>query len=256
MLATERQQKILSLIEVQGTVRTLDLAEQFGVTDETIRRDFQTLADLHPLKRIHGGASSLTGRPRLQSFLERRNLHVDRKAAIANAARSLIVPGQTYAFDSSTTAFALVSTLPDLPYRIVTNSFAVIEQVTRLEQVELIAMGGRYHPKTHTFVGGETIDVLRRHNIHTAFVSCIGYDPGRGASEGFEAQATFKMRLVQYAERVVLLVDSSKLNDRSEYFFAEPGDIAELVTDDAADPAIISHIRRTLPQVTIAPVAT
>ena len=231
MLAAERQQIILSLLEDRGTVRTVDLAQEFGVTDETIRRDLQSLTETHAFKRIHGGASSLTGRPRLQSFNERQILNVDCKNAIANKARSLIEPGKTYAFDSSTTAFALVSTLPDLPYRIVTNSFAVLESVTHLQEVEIISVGGRYHPKTHTFVGGETLDVLRRHNIHTAFVSCVGFDPIRGASEGFEQQATFKTRLVQFAENVVLLVDSSKLNERSEYFFADPTEITEIIHD-------------------------
>lgn len=243
MLAQERQQFILSLLEDRGTVRTVDLAQEFGVTDETIRRDLQSLADVHPLKRIHGGASSLTGRPRLQSFNERQNLNVDRKTAIADKARSLILPGRTYAFDSSTTAFALVSTLPDLPYRIVTNSFAVLETVTHLQEVEIISVGGRYHPKTHTFVGGESIDALSRHNIHTAFISCVGYDPARGASESFEQQATFKTRLVQFAEHVVLLVDSSKLDARSEYFFAEPNQISEIITDSEADPNLVKKIR-------------
>ncbi len=243
MLAPQRQQIILSLLETRGTVRTVDLAQEFGVTDETIRRDLQSLADIHPLKRIHGGASSLTGRPRLQSFNERQNLNVGNKTIIADTARGLIEPGRTYAFDSSTTAFALVSTLPDLPYRVVTNSFAVLEHVTRMKEVEVISVGGRYHPKTHTFVGGETIDVLRRHNIHTAFVSCVGYDPVRGASEGFEEQATFKTRLVQFAENVVLLVDSSKLNERSEYFFADPSEITEIITDPNADPDRVAEIR-------------
>lgn len=252
MLAPQRQQIILSLIEDRGTVRTVDLAGEFQVTDETIRRDFQVLEETGQLKRIHGGASSVTGRPRLQSFNERQNLNVDRKTAIAEAALAHIQPGQTYAFDSSTTAFALVSRLPDLPYRVVTNSFAVLEQVTRLNEVEVISVGGRYHPKTHTFVGGETIDVLRRHNVHTAFVSCIGYDPKRGASEGFEEQATFKMRLVEYAENVVLLVDSSKLGSRSEYFFAEPSDLGELITDTDAPPALIELMRRARPKVTLA----
>jgi len=167
MLAPQRQQVILSLVESRGSVRTIDLAEEFGVTDETIRRDLQILADSQQITRIHGGASSVTGRPRLQSFNERRDLHVEEKNAIARAANELILPGRTYAFDSSTTAFALVRSLPDLPYRVVTNSFAVLEHVSRLSEVELISVGGRYHPKTHTFVGGETIDVLRRHNIHT-----------------------------------------------------------------------------------------
>lgn len=252
MLAPERQQIILSLIEDRGTVRTVDLAVEFEVTDETIRRDLQALSEGNQLKRIHGGASSLTGRPRLQSFNERRGLHVDAKAAIAKAALERIEPGKTYAFDSSTTAFSLVSSLPDLPFRVVTNSFAVMEHVARLQEVELISVGGRYHPKTHTFVGGDTIDVLRRHNVHTAFVSCIGYDIERGASEGFEQQATFKTRLVEHAEKVVMLVDSSKLNKRSEYFFATPTEISEIITDSGANQEFVGRIRARGLNVTIA----
>lgn len=252
MLAPQRQQIILSLIEDQGTVRTLELAEQFNVTDETIRRDFQALSETQPVKRIHGGASSTTGRPRLQSFNERQNLNVSGKLTIAKVASSLIQPGRTYAFDSSTTAFALVSSLPDLPFRVVTNSYSVLEHVVQMQEVELISVGGKYHPKTHTFVGGETIDVLRRHNIHTAFVSCIGYDAKRGASEGFEEQATFKTRLVEYAENTVLLVDSSKLNQRSEYFFADPSEISEIITDVGADAETINRIRSNGHKITIA----
>lgn len=253
MLAPQRQQIILALIEDRGTVRTVDLAEEFGVTDETIRRDFQALSETHTVKRIHGGASSTTGRPRLQSFNERQNLNVDGKIAIAQTALKQIQPGHTYAFDSSTTAFALVSSLPDLPYRVVTNSYSVLEHVVQMQEVELISVGGRYHPKTHTFVGGETLDVLRRHNVHTAFVSCIGYDTKRGASEGFEQQATFKTRLVEYAENVVLLVDSSKLNQRSDYYFADPSEITEIITDSAADPQIVDQIRSLGHKVTLAP---
>jgi len=243
MLALERQQQILALLEERGTVRTIDLAEEFQVTDETIRRDLQALADGYQLTRIHGGASSLSGRPKLQSFTERRGLRVEAKQAIANAALEFIQPGRTYAFDSATTGFALVSILPDLPYRVVTNAYAVIDHLVRMENVELISTGGRYHLKTQTFVGGESIDTLRRHNIHTAFISCIGYDPERGASEGFEQQAVFKERLIELAEEVVLLVDSSKFNQRSEYFFAAPEQITHIVTDTEADPELLRKIR-------------
>lgn len=242
MLAPERQQQILSLLEEKGTVRTIDLAEEFQVTDETIRRDLQVLADNHQLTRIHGGASSLSGRPKLQSYSERRGLNVESKQRIAEAALELIQPGRTYAFDSSTTAFSLVSALPDLPYRVVTNAYAVLDHLIRMENVELVSTGGRYHPKTHTFVGGDSIDTLRRHNINTAFISCVGFDPVRGASEGFEQQATFKERLVQFADDVVLLVDSSKFNQRSEYFFAGLEQISRIITDEAIDPAIASEL--------------
>lgn len=244
MLAQERHQQILNLLAESGTIRTVDLAEEFQVTDETIRRDLQILSDNNQLKRVHGGACSMTGRPTLRSFSERRAIGIERKHAIAMAALDQIAPGQTYAFDSSTTVFQLVSALPDLPFRIVTNAFEVLAHVTQMENVELISTGGRYHHKTETFTRSDSYTALRRHNINTAFISCIGLDMNRGVSEGFEEQAGFKEYLVKVAEKVVLLIDSSKLNKCSEYFFAELKDISQVITDHQADPAYVEELRK------------
>ncbi|MFU8847732.1 MAG: DeoR/GlpR family DNA-binding transcription regulator [Opitutales bacterium] len=242
MLAPERQQQILTLLEERGTVKTIDLAEEFQVTDETIRRDLQILAENGQLSRVHGGASNLNGRPKLQSFSERRSINVEKKRAIARAAIEFIQPGRTYAFDSSTTVFELVCSLPDLPYRVLTNAYAVIDQLIAHEQTELISTGGRYHPKTQTFIGGDSYHFLRRHNINCAFVSSVGLDPEQGAAEGFEEQAVFKETLVQMAEEVILLIDSSKLMQRSEYFFAEIEQLTRIITDKAADPMVIRRL--------------
>ena len=243
MLAQERQQRILTLLEERGTVRTIDLAEEFAVTDETIRRDLQSLEENRQLTRIHGGASTVSGRPKLQSFTERRTLEIDKKQLIAKAAIDLIEPGKTYAFDSSTTAFELVSILPDLPFRVVTNAYAVLDHLIRMENVDLISTGGRYDPKTQTFIGGDSHTALRRYQVHTAFISCIGLDATRGASQGFGQQAVFKGILVQIAEQVVLLVDSSKLGLHSEYYFAGLQNLSMVITDHEADPAIITQLR-------------
>lgn len=252
MLASERQQQILVLLEETGTLRTIDLAEKFQVTDETIRRDLQALAESHMISRVHGGAKSLSGRPTLQSFAERRALQVEKKTAIARAALDLIQPGRTYAFDSSTTGYELVCALPDEAFRVVTNAYAVIDRLVTKEHVDLIATGGRYQPKTQTFIGAETVHTLRRHNINTAFVSCIGLDLDKGASEGFEDQALFKETLMDQAEEVVMLVDSSKFDQRSEYFFANLKDISLFITDSDADPKFIASLREKGCAVTIA----
>lgn len=254
MLASERHQKILTALEERGTARTVDLALEFDVTDETIRRDLQILADNHLISRVHGGASSLGGVRLLQSYAERSTIRVGQKRAIAQAALEWILPGQTYAFDSSTTAFELVRALPDLDFRVVTNAYAVLDHMVRKENVELICTGGRYHPKTKTFNGPESVATIRRHNINTAFVSCIGLDSLRGASEGFEAQAGFKEILAKISGKVVLLVDSSKLGKRSEYFFAELQDFSYIITDEGADPVFVEALRESGCQVTVAAV--
>lgn len=252
MLAPERQQQILSLLDQRGIVRTLDLAEEFQVTDETIRRDLQVLAENEQLTRIHGGASSLNGKSKLRSFSERSHLNTEAKEAIAKEALQLIQPGLTYAFDSSTTACAVAAVLPDLPYRVVTNAFAILELLIQKDAVDLISTGGRYHPKTHTFIGGDSIHTLRRHRVHTAFISCVGFDLERGASEGFEEQASYKENLVEFAEEVVLLMDSSKINQQSEYFFAPMERIDRIITDRGLDPAAEAAIRARGVKLTIA----
>ena len=170
-------------------------------------------------------------------------MEVDKKKQIAEAVLHLIEPGKTYAFDSSTTAFELVSLLPDLPYRVVTNAYAVIDHLIRMENVDLISTGGRYDRKTQTFIGGDSHSALRRYQVHTAFISSIGLDTARGASEGFEQQAMFKENLVQIAKEVVLLIDSTKLGQQSEYFFAGLDNLTMIVTDDGADPAIVQQLR-------------
>ena len=252
MLAPERHQRILTLLEEKGTARTVDLAEAFEVTDETIRRDLQVLSGNLLIERVHGGASCLVGAAKLQSFTERSVIRVEQKKAIARAALQWIQPDKTYAFDSSTTAFELVRCLPDLSYRVVTNAYGVLNHLILMENVELISTGGRYHSKTQSFNGGDSFDAVRRHNINIVFISCIGLDTARGASEGFEEQAGFKETLVQMAEKVVLLVDSSKLHERSEYFFAGLEDFSNIITDSEASPGFVSELRRLGCTVTIA----
>jgi DeoR/GlpR family transcriptional regulator of sugar metabolism len=114
---------------------------------------------------------------------------------------------------------------------VITNAYAVIGPLLEHGQVEIISTGGRYHPKTQTFVGGESYRSIRRHNIDRAFISCIGLDLSRGAAEGFQEQAIFKEMLVEVAAESILLVDSSKLNRRSEYFFANLEHISQIITD-------------------------
>ncbi len=242
MLAIERHNKILNLLDQFGTVRTIDLANNFSVTDETIRRDLQILADEEKLMRIHGGASSTSGRPSLSSFEERSFINTPHKKSIAEMALNFVQPGKTYAFDSSTTAMALVYMLPNLPFRVITNALAVIQGLISNNNIDVISTGGRYHSKTNTFIGGDSINAMRRHHIDNAFISCLGLDIERGASEGFEQQAIYKEQLIQISDKVTLLVDSSKINSHSEYYFSAMENITCIITDCGIQSSVVSQI--------------
>ena len=83
-------------------------------------------------------------------------------------------------------------------------------------------------------------------------MSCVGLDPKQGVAEGFEEQALFKEILLQMAEQTVLLVDSSKLSQRSEYFFANLGQLSQIITDASADPIAVRQLIAAGCAVTIA----
>ncbi|MEM7672335.1 MAG: DeoR/GlpR family DNA-binding transcription regulator [Verrucomicrobiota bacterium] len=252
MLAPQRQEKILGLLEKHGTLRTVDLAESFEVTDETIRRDLIALADTGQLMKIHGGASSLSGKPKPQSFIERSLINIDRKDAIARAALKLIKPGNTYAFDSSTTAMSLVSKLPDLNLRVISNAFSVFEQLGAKENIELISTGGQFHKKTRTFVNANLQQSVGRYHLNCALISCIGFNFKSGAGEAFEAQTTYKEFVIHQADQVVLLIDSSKFERQSDYYFASANQIHRIITDWKIDQQIARRIQETGIELTIA----
>lgn len=233
-------------------MRTVDLAETFEVTDETIRRDLLTLSESGKLTKVHGGASSLTGRPKPQSFIERSLINTDRKGLIAQKALEYITPNKTYAFDSSTTAMSLVAKLPDEDFRVVSNAFAVFEQLAHKENIELISTGGQFHKKTRTFVNGNTLQSLQRYHIHTALISCIGFNLKTGAGDAFEAQATYKGLLVEHADEVILLIDSSKFERQSDYYFASSSQINKIITDSKIDPEIAERIGKSSIELIIA----
>lgn len=252
MLSAQRQEEILKLIDENGAMRTVELAERFSVTDETIRRDLLELSKKGRVKRIHGGACSQSGRPKLRSFNERSALNIGRKRSIAKAARALFRPGRMYAFDSSTTAVALVEHMPDIPCRVVSNALVVFEHLVAMKNVELIAIGGRFHPSTQTFVSAKSAETLKQYHIDMAFVSCVGFNLSHGASEGFEEQALYKEALVEMAEQTVLLVDSTKFKIQSEYYFAPVDTIDHIVTDSFIEPGLVREIRKRGTPLTIA----
>lgn len=243
MLAIERQQRILELLRSQGSLRTTDLAESLGVTDETIRKDFEQLEKQGEAIRIHGGVSLPPQAKSDLTFHERQSIQRDAKRAIAKLAASRIRAQETIFLDASSTALTLTEFLPDLPLTILTNALNVLTALSDRPNLELMSTGGLFDPRSRSFIGLTAEKSLQRYNIHRAFVSGRGLDLERGASESNSRQAAFKERVIAYAEEVVFLADHTKLGTKASFFFVETPRIHCLVTDSGADPSFLDAIR-------------
>lgn len=241
MLVSKRQHQILNRIQTEGFVRNIDLAEEFGVSDETIRKDLNALEQLGRLVRNHGGAV----RPEPDRFdlplPERTALNEREKDLIAIAAAQLISHRETIFLDASSTVLRLADHLPPMPLTVVTNAHHIVVTLANRPDLTLVCTGGTYENQSRSYTGSMAEDASKRFVIRSAFLGVDALDPDRGAMDVNHGHGVLKERLVERVDRVIVLADSTKLGERSAYRFLDVRDIDILVTDSAASPDILSR---------------
>ncbi|BCU79135.1 DeoR family transcriptional regulator [Luteolibacter sp. LG18] len=231
------------MLQVNGSVRTVEIASGFGVTDETIRKDFEFLEHRGDLIRIHGGATRPARAREELPLTERQMIRREEKSAIAKLAVARIQPNDTIFLDASSTTLTLTEFLPDMPLTILTNALNVFTALENRSQCDLICTGGLYDRRSRSFIGLPAEAALRRYNIHRMFCSGNGIDLERGISETNSRQASFKERVIANAEEVVYLADHSKLGQKASFFFGDISSLNCVITDQAGDPDFLQALR-------------
>jgi DeoR family fructose operon transcriptional repressor len=236
--AEERQQAIAGLVTQRGRVAVTAVAEHFGVTTETVRRDLAVLERAGMLRRVHGGAVPAGTLTMTEPALG------EAKRRIAAAALSLL-PGNhgSVIFDGGSTTAALAELVPgDRPLVTVTNSVPIAARLAGSPGVELHLLGGRVRGITHTAVGESTVRALADLRTDVVFLGTNGISSGHGFSTPDAAEAAVKQAMARAGQRVVVLGDSSKIGREHLVRFATVEDVDVLVTDDEADPAVVAEL--------------
>lgn len=234
MYAEERQQAMAELVALRGRVSVTDLAREFDVTTETVRRDLSALEQLHLVRRVHGGALPASTVTLLEPRLaERDQEHPDEKSRIARAALAFVPASDaTLLLDAGSTTVLLAGLLPTQHrFTVYTHAVPVAAGLADRENVELHLLPGRVRRRTHAAVGVDTVAALDRLRADVVFVGTNGISAGHGLSTPDHAEAATKAALVRAAQRVVALCDSSKLDRELAVRFAELSEVDVLVTD-------------------------
>jgi DeoR family fructose operon transcriptional repressor len=241
----ERQHAIAVLVGERGRVSVTALAEEFGVTTETVRRDLAVLERAGRLRRVHGGAVP-TGSLALAEpgLAERTGARAEQKRKIAAAALDLL-PGAdgSILIDGGTTTAALVDLLPpDRRLLAVTHCVPVAARLSATPGVSLHLLGGRVRGVTQCAVGEHAVRALADLRVDVAFLGANGITPGHGFTTPDEAEGSVKRAMVRAGQRVVVLADSAKLGREHLVRFAAPEDVDVLVTDSAADARTVAAL--------------
>lgn len=232
MLAIERQRRILERAKRERTVRTQDLSALLKVTEETVRRDLDTLSRQGLLRRTHGGAADVSIMLDELSQSDRESRQAEEKTAIAKVAAKHIKDHETILLDASSTALELARHLPSgRSLRVVTYAHSVVEKLAIRSDIELVLLGGTYEAKGRRFRGMLTEMGIRALRIDRFFFSGGGYHETRGIGEPSAEEARLKATIIAHADWKCALMDHTKLGRMTDHYFAKPSEIDLFITD-------------------------
>jgi DeoR/GlpR family transcriptional regulator of sugar metabolism len=238
VFADERQARIAELVSVRGRARIGELADAFGVTEPTIRKDLSALQERGLLKRTHGGA--LAVHPNVDRELaERQAAHRAGKEAIAVACLGLLRDGDSVFLDSGTSVEAVARHLAAdgrMRLSVLTSSLGVADALADVPSIDCVLLGGQLRRVDGSVVGELALENLQRFSFSLAFLGVSGFSE-LGISVGSLVEASLKAAVIERARRVVLPLDHSKVGATD---FARIGDLdaVDVVVMDEASPDV------------------
>ncbi len=233
MLAQQRQASILDRIRRNGGARVADLVRVLGVSDMTIRRDIEALAERGLVTKVHGGAIAIEGTTDEPGYAAKSEQQRDEKIAIARAAAGLVKPGSAVGISAGTTTAALARQLVDVPeLTVVTNSIPVADVFYyggRPDQT-VVLTGGTRTP-SDALVGPVAQEAAARINLDLLFLGVHGMSARAGYTTPNLSEADTNRALVAAARRLVVLADHTKWDLIGIATIAALSDAHVVVTD-------------------------
>ncbi|MGO1251782.1 MAG: DeoR/GlpR family DNA-binding transcription regulator [Alcaligenes aquatilis] len=250
MLKIERQQRILALMQETSTVTVRELARTFSTSPITIRRDLLELEEKGVLERTHGGAIASqeilaegNARYEMYSYAERHKQQSAEKAMIAECAAQYISDGDSILINAGTTAHALALALrghQDL--HIITNGLTVAAAAGQSHLAYVYVLAGRLDPRKQATIERADKDTLPDIQIRESFlgVHAVSAD---GIFMRDSEDAAMNRGFIRAAGYTTIMADHTKLSAYASFRICSWSQVQRLITDPAADPAVIASIR-------------
>ena len=253
MLAPERRNRIMQILNEQKQVLVKDLSLALNVSEGTLRNDLKILEEDGLLERTHGGAVLPKPPTNEFTFHSRSQVNKAEKMAIGKAASRLVQNGQCIILDASSTSLEMAKNLIQHDYlTVVTNGLATAQELTRNPRINVIVVGGVLRPGSSALEGLLGRGLLSQIHADVFFTSAHGFTIAEGLTDFSVYEADLKKAMVSNVSKVVALLDHTKLNRRSIATFAHVSQIDTIITDAGADPEFIRSLEDLNIKVTVA----
>lgn len=235
MIQQQRHARILSFLAENEFMSVEEAVELLNVSPATVRRDFNILAQDNLAERTRGGLRRARSASfSIMPFNLREIRHSNEKESLARKAASLLSPGDVLFVDGGTTTFQLSTCLPNFPLRIITNSLHLAMQMGEKRfgksGIEIFLSGGYLYPQSGQLIGPQAKFSLSQYHANWAFMSVSGITPDKIYYSN-ELLVETDQAMMSNADKVVILADHSKINNRAMYHLSAVSDVDFLITD-------------------------
>ena len=256
----QRWNDLLDLMPADGQLSVAEAAGQLGVSQATIRRDLDQLAEQQLLTRTRGGA--VAGHVSYDLPLRYKTArHAPEKQRIGRAAAALVAAGAAVALTGGTTASEVARALairPDLQdgtgapeITVVTNAMNIANELVVRQHIKIVVTGGVTRGRSYELIGPFATLVLAELSLDWAILGVDALDPRVGATAHHEGEASINHLMATRAARVMIVADSSKLGQRAFARVCGVDEIDVIVTDrDAAPDSLAPFAERGIRIVT------
>ena len=229
MLKKERQAFILHQVSLHNSVLSADLSSSINVSEDTIRRDLNELAENGKVIKVHGGALSKS----FNSFYLRSDVYnVDNKKVIAEKAATLIKDGMFVLTGGGTTIIEMARLLPEnLKATFLTGSIPAAYEYSQHPNIEVIFIGDKIAKKSQIAVGGEAITKIKHIKADLCFLGINAIDAEHGITDNDWDVVQVKKAMIESSAQTVVLSISEKLNSYQRIRICGVDEIDILITE-------------------------
>lgn len=236
MLAAERRKIILEKVHEEKKVIVSELSKEFDVSEETIRRDLDKMAEEGHIIKSYGGAVINEKGSIDLPFNVRWKANPGGKQKIAEIINTVIEDGDHIFLDASTTAVFIAKSIKQKSHlTVITNSIENLLEMGDTSDWKIISTGGSLHPGSMSLLGKRASDCIEQYNADKVFLSCKAIDIAKGVMESNEETGCIKQSMIESAAKVYLAVDSTKFDKVSFSTICSFKKIDVVITDKKPD---------------------
>ncbi|WP_346671262.1 DeoR/GlpR family DNA-binding transcription regulator [Faecalicoccus acidiformans] len=229
----QRRNDIVRFVNDQGSVTFAQIKERFPkVSDMTLRTDLKVLDANQRLVRIHGGAKSLETVTGNDDFLKKRYIqNTDEKMYIARKALELVEAHKTIFIDSGSTTTMLSNILKDQPNTFFTSGITCAVEMAHLKEAQCFLAGGMINRNSLSVTGMDAVRFLENVSFDLTFLGVTRYSERTGFTCESFLDAQLKRAVVQRSKKIIVLMDSSKVQKDGTYRICDLKDVDIVVSD-------------------------